>query len=154
MRYTDAFRSITEPWKSEYASADGRWDQNISKLMQDKMLGRIFFNYVLLFVREQSSSSIFGTVGSPADETINQLVDNIQQWQTSDPGERLEKLFLLKELRIGTRSQDFPTWTGQVSSVTQTVSAEKVSLFWNRVAYIYILTHTHTHIQTHNIHSM
>jgi len=154
MRYTDAFRSITEPWKSEYASADGRWDQNISKLMQDKMLGRIFFKYVLLFVRKQLASSVFGTVGSPADETINQLVDNIQQWQTSDPGEILEKIFLLKELRIGTRSQDFPTWTGQVSSVTQTVSAEKVSLFWNRVAYIYILTHTHTHIHTHNIHSM
>jgi len=113
VRYTDAFRVITEPWK--YADMqDGRWDQAVLELMQDKMLGRILFKHVLLLIGQRQ--------GAMADIEMKTLEADIQQWQPSDATEHVEKQFLLKELSIGKRSQQFPTWTGLVS--TQTASAE------------------------------
>lgn len=46
---------------------------------------------------------------------------------TSDVTEQLEKQFLPKELRIGKRSQEFPTWTGLVSSAVSKIPAPSMS---------------------------
>jgi len=109
VRYEDAYSAITEPWKSEFSERNnGRWDQAVSELMQDKMLGRIFFKHILLFIRDRQ--------GAMAGSELTKLEAHLQQWQTSDVTKQLEKQFLLKELRIGKRSQEFPTWMGLISS--------------------------------------
>lgn len=72
MCYEDACSAIMEPWKSEYTKQDnGRWDQAVS-LMQDTMLGRIFFKHVLLLIRERQ--------GALAGSELTSLEANLQ-WQ-------------------------------------------------------------------------
>jgi len=114
VRYTDAFSVITVPWNSEYSEMENdRWDKAVLKLMQDKMLGRIFFKHVLSLIGQRQ--------GAMAVIEMKTFESDIQQWQPSDATGQLEKQFLLKELRIGKRSQQFPTWTGLVSAQTQTI---------------------------------
>jgi len=81
--------------------------------MQDETLGlgRLFFTIVLRHVEQNIQSS-----PDTAIEELKQLEGKIEQWQTSDASEQLEKRFLLKELHIGCRSQKIPTWTGLVSA--------------------------------------
>ena len=123
LSYENAFSAITEPWKSEYSEQeDGSWHEAVSERMQSKKLGRIFFKYVLLFIREKQTKMLTMT-DSKTDGVAEMLLleEDIQRWQVSfvdgkdDAGELLEKQFLLKELRIGKRSQEFPTWAGIVN---------------------------------------
>ena len=121
-RYEDAFSVITKPWKYEYNEQENcRWDQAVSELMQDRMLGQIFFKHVLLVIRERQ--------GAMAGDQMKTIKTDIQQWQTSDATEQLEKQFLLKELWIGKRSQPFPTWTGLVSAQTGYVGCGELTAF-------------------------
>jgi len=137
VRYTDAFRVITEPWK--YADMqDGRWDQAVLELMQDKMLGRILFKHVLLLIGQRQ--------GAMADIEMKTLEADIQQWQPSDATEHVEKQFLLKELSIGKRSQQFPTWTGLVSTQTATIEVRRPSWGGLRVAGLCIGVDEYKHI--------
>jgi len=111
----NAFKSLMTlkgPWITGFGQKDGSWEQDVFKMMQDKTLGlgRIMFTVVLLHVQQRIQSS-----PDTAIEELKLLQDKIEQWQTLDASEQLEQRFLLKQLRIGCRSQEFPTWTGLVS---------------------------------------
>jgi len=134
--YENAFSTITEPWKFEYSDReDNRWHEAVPELMQNKILGRIFFRYVLSFIRERQSRmlAMARSTTDGADEMLL-LEKDIQQWKVAyingkdDPGELLEKQFLLKELRIGKRSQEFPTWSGMVYSQTGSASMTQTTV--------------------------
>jgi len=90
----------------------GSWEQAVCKTMKDHTMGRLFFGIVLKHVQDSYHSS-----PETAMDKLKVLEDRIKQWQTSNAGEQLEQRFLLKELLIGCRSQQLPTWTGVVSSM-------------------------------------
>ena len=118
----DAFRNLMalrSPWITGYEHKDGRWEQAVCNMMQDRTLGLgpLLFTMLLLYVQQTIQ-------GNPdtAIEKLKLLEDKLEQWQTSDAGQQLEQRFLLKEIRIGCRCQQLPTWTGLVS-----VEAERLA---------------------------
>jgi len=103
--------ALKEPWINEFRKDDGSWEEAVCNVMQDLRLGRLFFSIMLQYIQDS-----FQSHSDTAMKKLQQLKDKIEQWQPHNAEEHLERSFLLKELRIGCRSQHFPTWTGLVSS--------------------------------------
>ena len=84
-------------------------------MMQDETLGLgcLFFTLVLRHVQQTIQSR-----PDTAIEKLKILEGKILQWQISNAGQQLEQCFLLKELHIDCRAQEFPTWSGLVSLQT------------------------------------
>ena len=101
-----------EPWIKGFGESDGSWEQGVCNVMQDLRLNRLFFSIVIQFIQDSVKSH-----SDTGMEKLQQLRDKIEQWHPRNAEEQLEQRFLLKELRIGCRSQQFPTWTGLVSSM-------------------------------------
>jgi len=117
----DSFRNLQalqEPWIPGYGQENGNWHRKISEIMQSETmgLGRIFFSNLLLHIRDRRMKlNINNIAGAQAQDRVFEHI--IQQWQVLDENcsVKLEQQLLLKEFRIGRRSQDLPTWTGMVS---------------------------------------
>jgi len=117
----DAFEnlcSLRDPWMAGYGQEDGQWEHAVCNMMQDKVLGlgRLLFSMVLLHIQK----TIQGHPDAAMDK-LKLLETRLEQWQSSDElsgdaAQQLEHRFLLKELRIGCRSQQLPTWAGRVSA--------------------------------------
>ena len=103
--------ALREPWINGFRKDDGSWEVAVCNVMQDLRLGRLFFSIMLQYIQDS-----FQSHSDTAMKKLQQLKDKIEQWQPHNAEEHLERSFLLKELRIGCRSQHFPTWTGLVSS--------------------------------------
>jgi len=91
---------------------DGSWEEAVCNVMQDLSLGCLSFTIVVVYIQDS-----FQSRSEAAMMELEQLKDKIEQRQPRNAEEQLEQRFLLKEFRIGCRSQHPPTWTGLVSSM-------------------------------------
>jgi len=100
----DAFSNLQALWLQN--ALNGKHDEA-------RCLGRLFFTRFLNHIRErQCSLKDTSCIG----EKIEDQVDN---WQPCGARAQLEQLLLMKEVRIGRRSQELPSWTGHVSNTIQ-----------------------------------
>ncbi len=101
----DAFsnlQALKEPWVSGPQGA-------VSRSCFSKAMG-IMFTSFLEYIRERQCS-----MKDMSRSGIEEIEEQVKEWQTSDARGQLEKQLLLKEVRIGRRSQELPSWTGVVS---------------------------------------
>jgi len=108
----DAFtnlQGLKEPWVSGHGCKDGRWLQNVLK-DETQCLGRFMFTCFLEYIRERQCS-----MKDMSRNGVEEIEKQLKDWQPSGERERLEHQLLLKEVRIGRRSQELPSWTGVVS---------------------------------------
>jgi len=120
----DAFNdllALRSPWVAGYGQEDGRWEHAVCNMMQDKVLGlgRLLFSMVLLHVQKTIQVH-----PDAAMDKLKLLETKLEQLQSSDKtsggaAQQLEQRFLLKELHVGCRSQQLPTWAGLVSARTR-----------------------------------
>jgi len=120
----DAFNdllALRSPWVAGYGQEDGRWEQAVCNMMQDKVLGlgRLLFSMVLLHVQKTIQVH-----PDAAMDKLKLLETKLEQWQSSGKtsggaAQQLEQRFLLKELHVGCRSQQLPMWAGLVSARTR-----------------------------------
>ena len=47
---------------------------------------------------------------------IEEIEEKVKEWQPSGARAQLEQQLLLKEVHIGRRSEEFPSWTGVMSA--------------------------------------
>jgi len=117
----DAFKNLLAlrgPWMTGYGQLDGRWEQAVCTMMQDKgsVLGRLFFAIVLLHVQQTIQSHTDTATDSDKLKLLETKIKYLQtSYEKSDADKHLEQRFLLKELHIGCRSQQLPIWAGLVS---------------------------------------
>jgi hypothetical protein len=141
----DAFtnlQGLKEPWVSGHGCKDGIWLQHVFEGMQDHRryvfegmqddtkigcLG-LLFTSLLKYIREGQRSLNDMSGLERIEETVN-------QWKPSGRSGPLEQQLLLKELRIGRRVEELPSWTGVMSGNM----IDPMVLFYN------IFTHTHVH---------
>ncbi len=80
------------------------------EIMRDekRCMGRLYFTSFLEYIREGQKSS---------DRTggFERIEDKVRNWQTSGASKHLEQQLLLKELCIGRRVEELPSWSGVLS---------------------------------------
>jgi hypothetical protein len=123
----DAFSNLQvlkEPWVSGHGCKDGRWLQNVLEGMWDEAqcLGRFMFTSFLEYIRERQCS-----MKDMSRSGIEEIEKQVKEWQPSGARAQLEQQLLLKELRIGRRSQELPSWTGVVSAPLSMLHEGKTS---------------------------
>jgi hypothetical protein len=77
---------------------------------ETQCLGIFVFTSFLEYIRERQCS-----MKDMSRSGIEEIEEQVEQWQPSGARGQLEKQLLLKEVRIGRRSQELPSWTGVVS---------------------------------------
>ena len=111
---TKAFGALTtlqEPWFERCGRKDGMWEHKVKEALERETLtGRFIFGMLLSYIRR----SIERAPGS-AMEDLSVLGSEIEHWNPMSSEQDIEKMFLLKELRIGRRARELPTWKGVVS---------------------------------------
>jgi hypothetical protein len=94
----------------------------MTEIMRDetRCLGRFYFTSLLEYIRERQRSmkDISG---------LESIEKTVRQWQPFGASARLEQQLLLKEVRIGRRSQELPSWTGVVSEMADKTEANEVA---------------------------
>ncbi len=118
--YAEYFEALRKPWIAAHGWNHGKWDEIALKIMQNKTrcLGVFFFTSFLEYVRERQSSM----------KDISGLEAQVDQWRPFDASARLEQQLLLKEMRIGQRTRELPSWTGVVSKRGKEDTASKRGL--------------------------
>jgi hypothetical protein len=111
----DAFsnlQGLKEPWVSGRGCKDGRWLQHVLEGMRDEAqcLGRFMFTSFLESIRKRQCS-----MKDMSSSGVEEFEKQVKKWQPSGARGQLEQQLLLKEVRIGRRSQELPSWTGVVS---------------------------------------
>jgi hypothetical protein len=108
-------QGLKEPWVSGHDCKDGRWLQNVLEGMRDETqcLGRFMFTSFLEYIRERHMKDMSGS-------GMEEIEEQVKEWQPSGARVQLEQQLLLKEVRIGRRSQELPSWTGVVSDGKET----------------------------------
>jgi hypothetical protein len=111
----DAFsnlQALKEPWVSGHGCNGGRRLQHVLEGMQDETqcLGRFMFSTFVEYIRELQMKDMSGS-------GIEEIEEQVKEWQPSGARGQLEQQLLLKEVRIGRRSQELPSWTGVVSAI-------------------------------------
>ena len=86
------------------------WVRQVVGMLESQLLGRFGFCMLLAYIRSKTAADPAG----PKDE-LRSLSDEIEGWVAGSAEQRVERLFLLKELRIGCREQELPTWSGHVT---------------------------------------
>jgi hypothetical protein len=111
--YEKHFRILTKPWVT-----DDKWHEQMLKFMQKKgneCLSCFFFTICLEYIRERHRNDMSG---------IELIEDELKQWQPTfhhqmyTPRVLLHQQLLLKEVGIGRRSEELPSWSGYSGSVT------------------------------------
>jgi hypothetical protein len=124
-----SLQALTTPWIQN--GGENRLDRVFGEVMRLKTLGRFFFATFLSHIRDQVRRN-------PGEWRKGQslLEKEIQRWKPLPPSletkvvgkeevlerrvggnwEKLERRFLLKEMRIGRRCVHLPTWSGHVST--------------------------------------
>ncbi len=111
----DAFtnlQGLKEPWVSGHGCKDDRWLQHVFEGMRNETqcLGRFMFTSLLEYIRERQFS-----MKDMSRSGIEEIEEQVKEWQPFGARGQLEQQLLLKEVRIGRRSQELPSWTGVVS---------------------------------------
>jgi hypothetical protein len=115
----DAFtnlQGLKEPLVSGHGCKDGRWLQHVFEGMQNEAqcLGRFMFTSFLEYICERQCS-----MKDMSRSGIAEIEKQVKEWKPSGARGQLEQQLLLKEVRIGRRSQELPSWTGVVSAHKQ-----------------------------------
>jgi len=103
---------LSEPWFQGHVLKDEKWAKEVCSALRLKIMGRFIFAIVLKYIREQFQRDVVR-----AEHDLKMLSTQIQRWTTDGAEEQMERQFLLKELRIGRRAVELPSWTGFVSSL-------------------------------------
>jgi len=107
-----ALRALDDPWFEGYGTKGGVWEKKVVGALRTKTLGRFVFGMLLSYIKNQVAR-----VHEGAMEALGALGKEIQAWDCeADQEKQLERNFLLKELRIGRRAQELPTWAGLVNT--------------------------------------
>jgi serine/threonine protein kinase len=110
-----ALATLQEPWFEGCGRKDGMWERKVKESLERKTVtGRFIFGMLLSYIRR----SIESAPGS-AMEDLSVLGSEIEHWNVIGNEQDVEKMFLLKELRIGRRVRELPTWKGVVSEPTR-----------------------------------
>jgi hypothetical protein len=106
-------QGLKEPWVSGHGCKDGRWLQHVLEGMRDATLclGRFMFTSFLEYIRERQC-----IMKDKSRSGIEEIEEQVKDWKPSGTRGQLEQQLLLKEVRIGRRSQELPSWTGVVST--------------------------------------
>jgi hypothetical protein len=105
-----ALKHLQEPWLRGDAGANGEWETQVFEMLQFEALGPFVFGILLSHIRDTTEAE-----PSSALEKFTLLSETIQKWDTDTDDKRLERQFLLKELCIGRRDAQLPTWSGAVT---------------------------------------
>jgi hypothetical protein len=105
-----ALMHLQEPWLQGVAGANGEWEAEVLQMLQIEALGPFVFGILLSRIRDKTKKE-----PSSALEGFTLLSESIQKWDADTDDKRLERQFLLKELCIGRRDQQLPTWSGAVT---------------------------------------
>jgi hypothetical protein len=105
-----ALKHLQEPCLRGVAGVNGEWETQICKMLQFEALGPFVFGILLSHIRDKTKAE-----PSSALERFTLLSETIQQWDADTDDKRLERQFLLKELCIGRRDEQLPTWSGAVT---------------------------------------
>jgi hypothetical protein len=131
----DAFsnlQGLKEPWVSGHGCKDGRWLQHVLKGMRNEAqcLGRFIFTSFLEYIRERQMEDT-------SRSGIEEIEQHVKQWQPSYARGQLEQQLLLKELRIGRRSQELPSWTGVVlvMPIKEDTALSEATFQYEKVSY-------------------
>jgi hypothetical protein len=111
----DAFtnlQGLKEPWVSGHGCKDGTCLQHVLEGMRNESQcwGRLMFTSFLEYIRERQCS-----MKDMSRSGIEETEKQVKQWKPSGARGQLEQQLLLKEVCIGRRSQELPSWTGVVS---------------------------------------
>jgi hypothetical protein len=114
----DAFSNLQGLWLED--ALEGMRDevQYSRKLLKNNLLevqclGRLFFTSFLQYIRERQCRMLDMSCSG-----LHGIEKQVENWQPYGARGQLEKQLLLKELRIGRRSQKLPSWTGHVSNMS------------------------------------
>jgi hypothetical protein len=138
----DAFKNLLalkEPWVSGHGEKGGKWEQNLSEIMRNetRCLGRLLFTSFLEYIRRRQIIM--------KDSGTEQIEEWVSQLKPSDTTGRLEQQLLRKEVRIGRRLQELPSWAGLVSAA-QCSRHKVLSLADSRGLPSYLqLKHSHSY---------
>ena len=107
--------------------ADQIWARRVCSAMKFDMLGRLMFTYVLKHIRKCFENNI-----ATASAELQPLAVEIQRWKPKNKDQELERQLLLKELCIGRREMQMPTWLGHVSMPRrlQTFKRHQIDVFF------------------------
>ena len=115
------FRSLQDlrtPWIQNCGgkddSSNDRLERAFGEVMQLKTLGRFFFATFLKHVRDQMRQKLGEW---REDQWLLEI--ELQRWEPSSKEMVLERQLLLKEIRVGRRCVELPTWSGHVSHGTR-----------------------------------
>ena len=112
---TEDLWNLQKPWFPENnAPNNSEWAYAVCAALRLKMVGRLLFSAVLAYIRAQ-----FAQDAVEASNKLQQLAREIELWETDDREQQVERQLLLKELRIGRRAMNMPTWSGDVSPMYQ-----------------------------------
>jgi hypothetical protein len=103
-------KHLQEPWMQGREGTDGKWERQVLEALQMGTLGRFIFAMLLQYVREKVMRE-----PSSALEGFTLLSETIRQWDAETDEKRLEQQLLLKELCIGRRNEQLPSWSGVVT---------------------------------------
>jgi hypothetical protein len=108
-------QDLKESWVSGHGCKDGRWLQNVLEGMRNEMpcLGRFMFTSLLEYIRQCSMRDMSWS-------GIEEIEKHVKQWQPSGARGQLEQQLLIKEVHIGRRSLELPSWAGVVSDGKET----------------------------------
>jgi hypothetical protein len=104
-----ALKHLQEPWLRGVAGANGEWEKQVFEMLKFEAFGPFVFGILLSHIRDKMKME-----PSSALEGFTLLSETIHQWDADTDDKRLERQFLLKELCIGRRDQQLPTWSGAV----------------------------------------
>jgi hypothetical protein len=113
-----ALKHLQEPWLQGVTGANGEWEAQVLEMLQFEALGPFVFGILLSRIRDKRKKE-----PSSALEGFTLLSESIQKWDADTDDKRLERQFLLKELCIGRRDAQLPTWSGAVTKRKHAVPA-------------------------------
>ena len=123
-----ALMHLQEPWLRGVAGANGEWEKQVFEMLKFEAFGPFVFGILLSHIRDKIKME-----PSSALEGFTLLSETIRQWDADTDDKRLERQFLLKELCIGRRDQQLPTWSGAVLDSALLPSATEFKILQSRL---------------------
>jgi hypothetical protein len=117
-------QGLKEPWVLGHDCKDGRWLQHVFEGMRNETqcLGRFMFTSFLEYIRERQMKDM-------SRSGIEEIEEQVKEWQPSGARGQLEHQLLLKEVHIGRRSEELPSWTGVMSASWPDLSTHLYPLY-------------------------
>ena len=112
-----ALKQFGAPWITAMHARER--EKQILDALRTETLGRFIFAILLSFIRGKTAAN-----PAHAEDELRGLSEAIEGWDTVGAEQRLEQQLLLKELRVGRREVQLPTWSGKVSTKVETRASD------------------------------